>query len=410
MSSTPPLPKRDKAGRVVCTVTFTDEQTSPAEETALQKLGEKVKIEGFRPGKIPTEMLREHVSPEQLFEETIRTLMPETIRKLIEENELKPIIPPKVEAQSREPLSLQLTFVEHPEVTLKGAEKIRSEKKETKLEQKKEIDHAASDGNRVTMDFWGENEEGKEVDGTRTKDHQVILGSKSLIPGFEEELTGLKKGENKTFTIPFPKDYHAEKLQGKPVTFHVTITKVEEVSKPKLTDAFVQEHLGAASTKEFEEKIRKSMVEQEERVGRQEREQDLLKKVRNATNVELAEELIEEEMRDLMQDLSQQLEQNNLSFDDWLKKTGKKSEDLEKELKEQAKDRLTLRFGIQKLVTDREIDLTDEEMEAAVTALLAPLADAQREQTIPMYQKGRQGWEQLKWQKRVEKLMETMLE
>ncbi|MBU1911518.1 trigger factor, partial [Patescibacteria group bacterium] len=253
MTKSTTTPKKDKTGRTTFSVAFTKEQTKPAEEAALKKLAGSVNIEGFRPGKAPAEMLKEKVSPDQLLEETIRELLPDTIKKLTGESEIKPIIPPKVEAESRDPLTLKITFVEHPEVTVKGANKIKVEKKETKVDDKdveKMIDYvleqhikttkisrAAKEGDRITMNFKGEDSEGKEIEGTETTGHQVIIGSKSLIPGFEEELVGLKEKGKKTFSINFPKKYHAEHLQGKPVTFHVTVTNVEEVEKPKLTDA-----------------------------------------------------------------------------------------------------------------------------------------------------------------------------
>ncbi|MBU0767075.1 trigger factor [Patescibacteria group bacterium] len=426
MTTKSTAPKRDKAGRTVCTVTFTEEQITPAENAALKKIGSTTKIEGFRTGKVPIDMIREKVSPDQLMEETIRELLPNTIKKLIEENEIKPIAPPKVEAQTSEPLTLTITFIEHPEVTVKGAGKIKVDKKPPKVDDKdiertmdyfleqhittKEIDRNAKKDDRITMDFYGEDSDGKEIDGIRTTGHQVVLGSKSLIPGFEEELEGLKKSDKKTFTVAFPDKYHAEHLQNKPVTFHVTISKVEEVTKPKLTDAFVQQHLNADSAENFKKSVRESMEQQEERLSDQKREQELLDQIRKATKVELAPELVEEEERDLFENFARQLKERNIELSDWMKKMDKKPENIKSDMNKQAVDRLTLRFGIQHLADEKEIDLDDKEMEQAVAETLASMKPEQRAKIEPMYQKGYQGWHQLKWQKRVEKLIKMMLE
>ncbi|MFA7681620.1 MAG: trigger factor [Candidatus Peribacteraceae bacterium] len=425
MSDTKKPLKRDKANRVVCTVMYTKEQIDPVEEQALQKLGKNVKIEGFRPGKAPLEMLRKQVNPDELLEETIHMLLPETIRSLVQENEIQPIIPPKIEAKNREPLTLVITFTERPTVAVKEAAKIRVEKKESKVDDKdvnktighvlsqyqttKSVERAAKDGDRITMDFWGEDSQGTEVKGTRTKEHQIVIGSAVLIPGFEEELKGLKSGEEKTFTITFPQEYHAKELQGKPVTFHVTVTKVEEVEVPALTDAFAKEHFQAESATAFREKVRDSMVTQEERVEQQRRENELFDKIRSATVVEIAEELVNEEERDILEQFSRQLSQHNVTMEDWLKRSQKKAEDFQKEIHQQAKEKLTLRLGIQHLVEERDIIITDEELDTVVEELLTTLSAEERAKAEPMYRKGNQGWMQLQWQKRVEKLIEEML-
>ncbi|MDP7247071.1 MAG: trigger factor [Candidatus Peribacteraceae bacterium] len=419
------LPKKDKAGRITFSVSFTEDQVKPAEEKALKKLSSNVKIEGFRPGNAPADMLKDKVSPDQLMEEIIRELLPETINKLAKENDLKPIIPPKIEAESREPLTLSLTFVEHPEVSIKGADKIKIEKKDVKIDDKEmdraigyildqhkkttEVDREAKEGDQVTMDFRGEDENKKEVEGTKTEGHQVVIGSKMLIPGFEDELKGLKKGQDKSFTLKFPEKYHAEHLQNKPVTFHVKIKQVDEVDKPELDDKFAKEHMDAESADDLKKKIKESMEAEENRIDRQRRETELFEKIREATKVELAPELIEEEARDLFENFAQQLKQQNLDFGEWLKKAGKKPEELKSEFDNQAKDRLTLRMGIQQIAESKEIDLTDKEVEEAVTTFLAPLPPEEQERIKPMYKKGMQGWEQIKWQKKVEKLIEMML-
>jgi len=249
-------------------------------------------------------IVREKVDSEKLFEETLRHLLPSTFEKLITEHEIKPVLAPKVDAESKDPLTLKVTFIEKPEVKLKGVNKIKIEKKEPKLEEKdveqmisyilekhqesSEVDRGAKESDRIDMNFFGKDENGAEIEGIRTEGHQVIIGSKSLIPGFEDALIGMKKGEDKEFTLTFPEKYHAEKLQGKPVTFHVSITKIEEVKTPELTDAFAKEKLGAADVKDFRNQVEESMRVQEEQFERQRRERALLDAIREATTVDLA--------------------------------------------------------------------------------------------------------------------------
>ncbi len=416
--------QRLSAGRIECTVIFPQEKVSPAEEQSIRKLGAKVNLPGFRPGMAPIETLRDKIHPEHILEETIHMLLPETIEQLVTQHNIKPIIHPKVEAKNREPLTLTITFVEKPEVSVK-ANKIKVESKKPIVEDKEiqrmmdyilekhqtrtEVDRASKEGDAITMDFYGEDESKNEIEGTRIQGHQAVIGSKVLIPGFEEELKGLKKGEQKSFTITFPEKYHAEHLQGKPAMFHVKVLKVEEVQKPELTDEFAKENLEAESAEDFRTKVKESMMEQEMQFVNQKNEEVLMEEIRKATKVELAPELVDEETRAILADTEKQLQRRNVTLKQWLEQSGKKPEEMQKDLQEQAVKRLTLRLGVQQLVEDQKIEVPEEEMQNAIQSLLAPLTTDERLQMEQAYQPGRQAYEQLKWQKKVEKVLDGFL-
>lgn len=417
--------EREKNGRIECTVEFDHDRVSATQERSLQALAQQVKIPGFRPGKAPREMLQRKIKEEDLLEETIRSLLPETLETLVREQNIHTIVSPKIGMKKRDPLTLSIVFVERPKVTLKGVEKIKIEKKEPKVEEKDidrmvafilqkhetaaEVDRPAREADRMTVDFTGSGSDGKEISGIRTVGHAVTLGSKTLIPGFEDALVGLKKGEVKTFTLTFPKDYHQKELSEKPVIFAATVTKVEEVKLPELTDAFVKEHLHTESASVFREELKRSMVMQEERVDLDRREQALMDAIAKATLVDLAPELLEEEARGLSDDIEEQLKRQGKSLPEWVEATKKKPEDLKKELESRARQRLTLRFGIRELMEAKQITVSDEEMDATVQALLEPLTEKERHEVEPAYQKGEKAYEQLLWQKKVEKLFEQML-
>ncbi|MDD4287645.1 MAG: trigger factor [Candidatus Peribacteraceae bacterium] len=421
----PPKIEREKNGRIECTVEFSKEEVKAAEEKALAALSEQVKIQGFRPGKAPREMLLGKINPDDLTEETIHRLLPETMESLVKEQKIQTIISPKVALKKRDPLTLSIIFVERPTVTIKGIDKIKIDKKTPKVEEKDvdrmaefilrkhetatEVDRGAQEKDCVTMNFWGADSEGKEIAPIRTQGHAVVLGSRSLIPGFEEALLGAKKGEEKAFTLTFPKDYHAKELSEKPVTFHVTVTKVEEVKIPELTDAFVKEHLHVESAGAFRKELQSSMVAQEEHLDHQRREQELMTAIGKAAVVNLPKELIEEEERSILSDMEEQLKRQGKSLQDWMEMTKKKPEDVKKELEERARERLTLRLGIRELLEVKQIIVSDDEMREAVSGLLSPLSEKERVEVEPAYAKGEQAYDQLKWQKRVEKLFEQML-
>ncbi|MCA9370936.1 MAG: trigger factor, partial [Candidatus Peregrinibacteria bacterium] len=417
--------KKLKASRTECTVTFTEGQIAPAEQKALHELSRDIEIEGFRKGAAPMEMVKNKVNPQKLFELTIHHLLPMSFETLVKEHDIKPVIHPAVEVISREPLTLKITFVEKPEVKLKGINKISIEQKEPKVDDKdvekmidyimekhkevKEVDRSAKEGDKITMNFWGADSDGNEIDGIRTENHDVEIGSKMLIPGFEDELKGLKKGDTKDFTITFPEKYHAEQLQSKPVTFHVTVMKVEEVVRPELTDEFAKQHLQATSVADLKKQITESMRGQEEAMEYQRRERMLLEEIAKCTSVELAPELIDEETRQMIGEFDQQLSQQGMGLEQWMQQSGKKPEEVMTDFKKQAEQRLKLRLGVQQLVEEKNIDVTDEEMDQVVEGFLAQATPNQRQEVEPAYQKGAQAYEQLKWQTKVEKALKEML-
>ncbi|MBI1813340.1 trigger factor [Candidatus Peregrinibacteria bacterium] len=424
MPTTTPA-KKLSPSRHQFTVAFGAEETKQAEGQALKKVASDLRVPGFRPGHAPAEMVRERIKPEAILEETIRSLLTKTFTSLMEEHKLHPILPPRIDITSREPLVLQIIVVERPVVTLKGLEKIRIEKRDVKIEQKdmdrmiryvqeqhrttKDVARKAKHGDQVTLDFVGMDKEGKEIAGTRSSGYAVVIGSKTLIPGFEEALVDLGTEDRKTFTLTFPEKYHAEHLRNQPVTFDVLVKKVEEVNLPELTDAFVKEHGFAQSAGEWKKNIEQTLRAEEERVERQRRESALLEAIRKATVIEIAPELIDQEVRNLIRELGEQLEKQGLTVEHWLTQTKRTSETFEKELRAESTKRIQLRYGIEKILEEKKIAVTDEEMKQAVDGVIRASPPENRKKLGAELVPGSDRYEQLKWQKTIEKMVEGML-
>ena len=426
MSDISPKAKIDKAGRMTYTVSYTPEETKVAEDRALLHMGEHARIAGFRPGKVPLAMLREKVDKGDLLEETVRRILPETIRSIVERDQVRPILPPKIELTSQSPFVLDVTLVVRPEVTMKGLQKIKIEKKEVKADPKdlqrmvdymrnqyrttKTVDRAAKDGDEVTMNFTGKDGEGNSIPGTDAQGYKIVVGSKSLIPGFEDGLVGMKKGDVKDLNLVFPAKYHAEHLQNKPGIFTVTVTDVAEVDMPELTDEFVKEHHMGESAASFKASMEKNMIEQEEEMERRRRESALFDAVRTATSVELAPELIDQEARAIAESLGEQLQQQKMSLEQWLESTKKTPDQLKNELQTEGKNRLQLRFGLEQALEDLKIEVPDDEMQAAIAEALDSMEPAERKKEEAHFtSKGEHGYEDILWRKKIEKFVQQML-
>ncbi len=425
MPAAEPSIERLKQSRVQAVVTFTPEEAAAAEEQALRQLGSEVHIKGFRPGKAPAQMIREKVGAEDLFEATVRVLLRDTLPALLTQHTLAPVIPPKVEAVTRDPLTLRITFVEKPEATVKKIDALAPAKKEIPVDPKdvertaeglrrqhrrtEPVDRAAQEGDEVTIDFHAHDEAGNGIQGLSGSDEAVEIGSKTFLPGFEDALIGTKNGEEKEFTLTLPDKFPLEALRGKKAVFHATVKNVAAVALPELTDALVQKLYGVQTVAELRTRIEESIRGQEEQMQRMEREKQLLENLRAQTQVDLADELIEAELGDLIREWSDRLEQQGTTIAAVLGKQGKKPEDAEKELREQAVGRWKLRLGLQKVIEEKQIAVTAEELEHAFQAFLQQMPEERRADATAEWQARGTLYAEIRWRTLVEKTIDMLL-
>ena len=226
-------------------------------ESRLKSMLPRVKIDGFRPGKVPLKVVKQHYG-DQIFQEVAGELIQNSFRDALTQENLNPAGDPSISTdgiKQGEPLEFTATFEIYPEVELAPVAGIKLEKIkssvtdadvdkmiETLRKQRagwSEVDRTSADGDRVTIDFKG-TINGEAFDGGSADGVPVVIGSGSMIPGFEDKLTGLKAGEESTFKVNFPDDYKAEHLAGKEAEFAVLVKTVEEPSLPEIDEAFAQ--------------------------------------------------------------------------------------------------------------------------------------------------------------------------
>ncbi|TSC78689.1 MAG: trigger factor [Candidatus Peregrinibacteria bacterium Gr01-1014_25] len=357
-------------------------------------MGANINIKGFRPGKAPPSALLERIDPERLLEETVRILMRASLPALFTEHKLLPLLPPRVEAVSRNPLTLAVTVVQRPPVTWKKRHDLRVEKKEiaadakdvdrvlTQLlrphEKATPVDRAAQTGDRVTVDFRGLLDDGTAIEGMTASNYAVDLGGNRLIPGFEEQIVGQRAGEERTVRVTFPTEYHSEPLRGKPASFAVRLHQVSTIERPELTDDFAQKHLGAPTAAAVRERITASLRSQEEQWDRMRREAELLKKIAAAIDVELADELIDDEARALITDRAEHLKEQGVTLEQWLQQEKKDSKAFMKEIRDEASERLRVRLGIEDLLVSRAVAVPDADVDKALEQHLAQVPEERR--------------------------------
>lgn len=417
--------QRPGKGQIVATVTVAAKDSTVAEEKALARLGQRVAIKGFRPGHVPAEMVRERINPGQLLEETVRELMSTLIPDLLKSEDIKPIVPPNIEVESRDPLVLKITFIERPEVTVKGADRIKIEKKEKPvtdadvervvtglLQRFRETSRSEAPsklGDELVLTAKATDAKGVTVPELAMEHQRLLLGSTRLVPGFDEALIGLKATEQKTFTLTVPKDAPVERLRGQKVSVDATIESVMNVTLPELTESFVKERFGIGSAAEMRTEIRASLTEENAKLERQRREQALFDTLRDAVRVDLAPPLVQAEERVLLNDIVEQLSAQKRTLAEWLKESGQEEEAFKKELTTRASERLKLRFALETVLDEKKVEMTDEELTKEVGGIIESVPEERREELADYYSPTGEGWAQLKWQRRVEKLIASYL-
>jgi trigger factor len=294
-------------------------------ESRLKSVRRTAKLKGFRPGKVPASVVKQRFGG-QIRQEVLSELMQKSYSDAVTQENLNPAGSPTIEpdpGKDDKSFAYVATFEVLPEVTLKGLNKITVEHPDVQigdedredminnLRQQKanwvEVDRASGDGDRVTVDFDG-TLKGEPIQGGKGSEVPVVLGQGQMLPDFEKALLGVKAGEDKTFKVKFPKDYHAEELSGKKVDFASKVHKVEKQELPPLDDDLAALY---GVTEGGLEQLRKDVVENMEREAKQKIRQDTKEQAMNglleANPIDVPKSLTHEEMHTMQHEAMRQL-------------------------------------------------------------------------------------------------------
>ncbi len=350
---------------------------------SVQQLSAKVDIKGFRPGKVPQEVAEQSLNKDYVQAHAIDLAIAPTYMEAVKDQKLAPIAHPKVTVISQSPLIFEAIIPLYPEVSVKDYKSIKLEKKpvvvtdetisaeikrfQTQHATYADVDRAAQMGDRVEIDFQGFDEGGAALDGTTSKNHPLVLGENAFVPGFEEQLIGQKITEERELTVTFPSDYFHKPFQSKVVKFKVKLNRLEERHLPALDAELIKkitnQDLSEADFRaELQTKLIKSMEQDEQ--GRL--ENSFLEAVQSSTTASFSDILIEEEIHYMIDEQKHDLESRGINWEQYLSATGKTHEDLHKDKHQEAENRLKLRFGVQELFKLEQIEVTPEEVTAAL--------------------------------------------
>jgi trigger factor len=381
----------------IVAVVSTPEELQAIKVHVLTHFQNDVKVPGFRSGKIPAEVLEKHVDQSAFQNRFIEEAVEQLYGQAVQTNQLRVVDRPQISLTKFVPFTTLEFEAKVPiisEIKLADYKKIKLAKKavtistgdiknvisslKTRMAEKKDVDRAAQESDQVWIDFKGVNDKGEPVSGADGKDYPLVLGSKTFIPGFEENLTGLKAGDEKTFTLKFPSDYGVKTLANKKVSFTVNVTKVQEVVEPKVDDDFAAKVGPFKTVSELKADIKKQLTHERRHELDREYESELIRKVSDKSEVDVPAVLINDQIERFMQDLRQNINYRGLTEAEYLEGEGKTEEQYRQDVvKPQAIERVKASLVLAEIAEIEKLEVSPEELEVRIQTLKGQYQDPQ---------------------------------
>ena len=350
---------------------------------AFEKVVKDAKIDGFRQGKAPRSMYEKKYGKQDILFEAADMAVKKEYERLLTKEKLMPVIEPKVELVKcdEKNLEVKFVFVMEPKVELGKYTNLgvkRNKVKVTKEEVEHRIHHLLEDyaeivskdgkiedGDIAVIDFKGL-KDGVAFDGGTAENYQLTIGSKTFIPGFEEALIGMKKGEEKDINLTFPEDYMAEELKGQKVVFKVKVNEIKNRVVPKLDkDFFLDLGMeGVTNKEELEKEIEHEIEHQKEHEEDHVYEEKCLEKAAENMKVEIVPELIDDEVEHMYSEFMQRMAMQGVSEEMYYEYTKVKKEDITSQMKPDAEKRIKYRYLLKEVINVEKLKVTDKEAKA----------------------------------------------
>lgn len=383
----------EKTGATSGRLTFSIDQETVKDglDKTFKKVQKTLNVPGFRKGRVPRKMFNQMYGEAALYEDTLNDLLPDAYSKAVEEAGIEPVAQPNIDIESVEKgqdwkLIAEVTL--KPEVELgeyKGLEvtkqdrEVTEEAVEKNLESRRENlaeltvkEDAAEEGDTVVIDFEGFND-GVAFEGGKGENHSLELGSNSFIPGFEEQLVGIKAGEEKEVTVTFPEEYQAEDLAGKEAVFNVKVHEVKSKELPELDDEFAKDADEDVETlDELKAKIRENLEEGRENSANDARDDEAIRKaVLNAKIEEIPHEMAHDEVHRQMDMFLNNLQQQGISAEMYYQMTNSSESDLHKQFESEAEFNVRTNLVLEAIVEAENLEANEEDIEKEIKDLAA---------------------------------------
>ncbi len=361
-------------------------------QKAYKKVVKQVNVPGFRKGRVPRELLEAHFGKEILFEDALEFVVPDAYEKALEELNIDPIAQPEFDIEEIEAdniLKFNAKVAVKPEVKLGALEGLevsipRFELSEEDVDKRmsemssryaqlvEKTEEAADLGDTVSIDFEGF-VDGVAFDGGTGENYQLELGSQTFIPGFEEQLVGVKIGETKDVEVSFPETYHAEDLAGKAAVFKVTVHKIESKKPRALDDEFAQEVSSFETIAELREDVKKNMQLMQDNQKNSYLKEEVLSKAIEGCEIDVPAAVVKIQLNNMLRQFGDRLRMQGLSLEQYFQLTGSTPESFNEEMWPEGEKNARTNFMLEKIVEEKGIEISDEEIDKQIQDIAASM-------------------------------------
>ncbi|MCE5022380.1 trigger factor [Staphylococcus haemolyticus] len=364
-------------------VTVPAEKVDKALDQAFKKVVKQINVPGFRKGKVPRPIFEQRFGVEALYQDAVDILLPEAYSEAIDETGINPVAQPEInvtQIEKGKDFEFEATVTVEPEVQLGDYKGLEIEKQDSELtdeDLQEAIDHslghladmvvkedgAVENGDTVNIDFDGY-VDGEQFEGGQADGYDLEIGSGSFIPGFEDQLVGVKTGEEKDVVVTFPEEYHAEELAGKEATFKTKVNEIKYKEVPELDDEIANElDSDANSVDEYKENLRKRLSEQKaEEAENVEKEEAINKATDNAT-IDIPQAMIDTELDRMVQEFGQRIQQQGLDLQTYFQISGQDESQLREQMKDDAEQRIKTNLTLSAIADKENIEANDEDID-----------------------------------------------
>ncbi len=375
-------------------VTVSVEEMNNYLDKAVEKISSEIEIKGFRPGKAPKNIVEENVGKDKIWHEATHDAVEDTYPKAIEDGDIFVISQPEIDIVTSVPDSpfvYKATVAVLPELKLPDykaiVKKSLKDKKEVEVD-KKEVDQIidtvrksraktvlanreARDGDEVEIDFSGKID-GVDQEGMKGEKAKIIIGEKKFIKGFEEELIGMKKGEEKKIIVKMP---NPEDGKEKDVNFDVKVLEVYERELPEVNEEFAKSLGDFSSPEDFVKKIEENVKLEKEQKEKERLRVKIIEEITKESSVDIPEIMLQREIDNMFHEFEHQLSQSGMKIDDYLKQINKTKEEIGKDWEDRAKKRIMTALILQKIAKEENIKVPEEEIQRESESYLGRIHD-----------------------------------
>ena len=382
--------EKKENSKVEIEFTMSKEQFNEELEKAYRQNAKKFKVPGFRAGMVPRAVVEQTYGEGVLYEFVIENTVDDAYRNAVIEKELEVVSRPELDIKQigkDKDFIFVVNVCVKPEAKVKdykGIEVKKASVRVTKKDVDAEIekvreknarivtveDRALKNGDISVIDFEGF-VDGVAFEGGKGENFELTIGSGQFIPGFEDQMVGMKKDEERDVNVKFPEEYHAKELAGKDATFKVVLHEIKEKILPEIDDEFAKDVSEFDTLEDYKKDLNKKVKDEKEAQAKAQKEQEAIDKFIEKVEVTIPEEMIDAEVDKMVDEMNANLSYQGLNIDQYLQYIGISLEDYKKEMRDQAQKRIKLNLGLEFISKEEKVEVSDEEIDTKIKELAA---------------------------------------